>query len=145
MVAFVKEIDAPGRRISLSIRDIEGDPWIDVLEKYNIGQSIEGAIEKKEKFGYFVTLEPGITGLLPKSKIANAYKPGLIEKLKQGDSITVIIKEINPDKRKITLGPGDSGDEDDWRSYTKDTGKPLGSLGEKLQRPFPGFFKLTSC
>ena len=38
------------------------------------------------------------------------------------------------EKRKITLGPGDSGDEDDWRSFAKDTGKPLGSLGEKLKQ-----------
>ena len=130
----VKEIDAVKRRISLSIRDAEGDPWMDVQEKYLVGQVVEGSIEKKEKFGYFVVLQPGITGLLPKSEIKKSYQPALIEKLRQGDAITVIINEIKPDERKITLIPGDSRDEDDWRSFRKSTKKSLSSLGEKLEQ-----------
>jgi len=129
---MVKEIDTEKRRISLSMKDAEGDPWIDVLEKYSVGQSIEGKIEKKEKFGFFVELEPGITGLLPKSKIDNFHKPALIEKLREGDGITVVVEEINGDERKITLGPADSMEENAWRDYTKNQEKPMGSLGDKL-------------
>ncbi len=131
---MIKEIDVQKRRISLSMRDAEGDPWIDIREKYTVGQCVDGTIEKKEKFGFFVVLEPGITGLLPKSKIDNSHKPALIEKLRQGDAITVIVEEIHPEERKITLGPGDSTDEDDWERFAKDTEKPIGSLGEKLQQ-----------
>jgi small subunit ribosomal protein S1 len=58
----------------------------------------------------------------------------LIEKLKPGNTITVIIEEIKPDERRITLGPGDSRDEGEWRDFTKDAQKSLGSLGEKLQQ-----------
>ncbi|UCF85025.1 MAG: S1 RNA-binding domain-containing protein, partial [Desulfobacteraceae bacterium] len=130
----VKEIDSVKRRISLSIRDAEGDPWMDVQDKYLVGQVVEGSIEKREKFGYFVVLQPGITGLLPKSEIKKSYQPALIEKLRQGDAITVIINEIKPDERKITLIPGDSRDEDDWRSFRKSTQKSLSSLGEKLEQ-----------
>jgi len=129
---MVKEIDTEKRRLSLSMKDAEGDPWIDVLEKYSVGQSIEGKIEKKEKFGFFVELEPGITGLLPKSKIDNFHKPALIEKLREGDGITVVVEEINGDERKITLGPADSMEENAWRDYTKNQEKPMGSLGDKL-------------
>jgi len=131
---MIKEIDVEKKRISLSIRDAEGDPWIDIGEKYRVGQSVEGTIEKKEKSGYLVGLEPGITGLLPKSKIENSYEPTLIEKLRQGDAITVIVEEIHPDERKVILGPGDSIDEDERRSFAKDAEKPMGSLGEKLER-----------
>ncbi len=130
----VKEIDAAKRRISLSIRDAEGDPWMDVQEKYHVGQVVEGNLEKKEEFGYFVTLEPGITGLLPKSGIKRSNQPSLIEKLKPGNTITIIIEEIKPDERRITLGPGDSRDEGAWQDFTKDAQKSLGSLGEKLQQ-----------
>ena len=130
----VKEIDAPKRKISLSLRDAEGDPWTGVQERYNEGQSIEGIVEKKEKFGYFVTIEPGITGLLPQSKIKSSLKPGFIEKLRQGDTIDVIIQKIDLDKRKITLAPGDSRDEENWRNFAKPSKKPIGSLGEKLQQ-----------
>lgn len=131
---MVKEIDVEKRRISLSMKDAEGDPWIDIQEKYKVGQSFEGTIEKKEKFGYFIQLEPGITGLLPKSKIAKHSEPALIEKRREGETITVIVEEIRPSERKITLGPGDSAAEQDWRSYAQEAQKPMGSLGEKLEK-----------
>ncbi|MBW1913754.1 MAG: S1 RNA-binding domain-containing protein, partial [Deltaproteobacteria bacterium] len=54
---MVKEINLQDRRISLSMRDAEGDPWIDIEKKYSLGQSVEGMIEKKEKFGFFIELE----------------------------------------------------------------------------------------
>ena len=131
---MIKEIDVENRRISLSMKEAEGDPWIDIHAKYKVGQSIEGIIEKKERFGYFVSLEPGITGLLPKSKIESSQKPSVIEKLGQGDVIPVIVEKIDPDERKISLSPGDKKDEEDWKNYAKDSEKPIGSLGEKLQQ-----------
>jgi small subunit ribosomal protein S1 len=131
---MVKQVDPSKRRISLSIKDAEGDPWLEVLEKYRVGQAVEGKIEKKEKFGYFITLEPGITGLLPKSGFKKSYEPKSIEKLRPGDAVSVVIEEIKPDDRRITLGPGDSRNEDNWRKFTEGTRKSLGSLGEKLQQ-----------
>ena len=131
---LVKEMDLSNRRISLSIRDAEGDPWIEVPQKYNVGQTTEGVIEKKEKFGYFVTLAPGITGLLPKSKISQSPQSHLIEKLKEGSSIPVVIEEISANDRKITLAPGASEDEQDWQQFTKKDQPSMGSLGEKLQQ-----------
>ncbi len=130
---LIKEIDMDKKRVSLSIRDAEGDPWIGLQEKYKVGQMIQGTIEKKERFGYFINLEPGITGLLPKSKIGLSNKPALIEKLREGDSITVVIHEINPDQRRITLDPGDSVHNDKWKEYASDDSKPMSSLGEKLR------------
>jgi small subunit ribosomal protein S1 len=130
---LIKEIDAVNKRISLSMKDAEGDPWIDAKEKYRAEQVFEGTIEKKERFGYFITLEPGITGLLPKSRISRFHDPSTIEKKREGDTITVAIEEIDVDQRKITLKPGDSGDEDDWKKFSKDKDMPVSSLGEKLQ------------
>ena len=129
----VKDTDLERRRISLSLRDAEGDPWLEVEEKYKIGQTVEGTVEKKEKFGFFVALSPGITGLLPRSKIAESVKPATIERLREGDAVTVLIEEIKAKDRRMTLAPGDSAGTGDWRSYAGDTGKGLGALGEKLQ------------
>jgi len=131
---MVKEIDPDRKRISLSMKDAEGDPWIAVKDRYQAGKVIEGVVEKKERFGYFVVLEPGITGLLPKSKMNNYYDPSILEKKKEGDAITVTIEEIDMEKKKITLAPGDSQDEDNWGTFTKDTSQPMSSLGEKLKQ-----------
>ena len=130
---LIKEVDLEKRRISLSIRDAEGDPWIDVSEKYTAGQAIEGILEKKESFGYFITLEPGITGLLPKSNIRKLSEPAVVEKLKEGDMLPVIVESINPGERKITLAPGNTADEQNWQTFTDSSNSSMGSLGEKLQ------------
>jgi small subunit ribosomal protein S1 len=130
---LIKEVDLEKRRLSLSIRDAEGDPWVDVSEKYTAGQALEGILEKKEKFGYFITLEPGITGLLPKSNIRRFGEPAVDEKLKEGDSIPVLIESINPGERKITLVPGNAADEQNWQTFSDSSNSAMGSLGEKLQ------------
>ena len=130
---MIKEIDADQRRVSLSIRDAEDDPWIEVPQHYRVGQSVEGTLEKKEKFGYFVTLRPGVTGLMPKSKISQAALPAAVEKLKEGDRLPVVIDEINLADRKITLSPADAGHTDNWKQYAGGSQSALGSLGEKLQ------------
>jgi small subunit ribosomal protein S1 len=145
---LIKDVDLNRRRISLSIRDAEGDPWIGVEDRYTVGQAVTGTVEKWEKFGCFVNLEPGITGLLPKSKVRNAADPNALEKTKPGDSITVTVEEIQPRDRKMTLGPGDAREAEDWREYAgrkkADTGGVasssggLGSLGEKLQEALKG-------
>ena len=131
---MIKEIDPEKKRISLSMKDAEGDPWIDVKDKYQIAQAVEGTIEKKERFGFFISLESGITGLLPVSRIKRHHDPAAIEKMKEGERIMVVIEEIDPAQRRITLAPGDSRDEDDWRTFSKDSSEPVSSLGDKLQK-----------
>jgi small subunit ribosomal protein S1 len=134
---MIKEIDPKSRRISLSIKDVEGDPWVGAEERYRTGRMVQGRIEKKESFGYFVLLEPGITGLLPKSSLERSPDAGSFEKLREGDSIQVIVQGINAGERKISLSPGDSGSEADWQAF-ENTGKAMGSLGDKLQKAFNG-------
>jgi small subunit ribosomal protein S1 len=129
----VKDIDPKKRRISLSIRDAEGDPWIAAVEKYRPGQAISGVVEKKEKFGIFVQLEPGVTGLLPKGRIRQAADAAAIEKLKPGEPITVIVQEVLPRERKMTLSAGDAAENADWRSYAPAKPAQSGVMAEKLQ------------
>jgi small subunit ribosomal protein S1 len=139
----VKDVDSIKKRISLSMKDAEGDPWINISQKYAVGQIYSGRIEKKEQFGYFINLEPGVIGLLPKSKINSAPNAAEIEKLKIDDIIAVKVEEMHADERKITLGIEGSGD--DWKKFApKDqpasTGSlgALGELGEKLQSALKG-------
>lgn len=131
---IVKEIDPSKRRVSLSIRDAEGDPWAGIQEQYQVGQSVEGVVEKKERFGWFVNLAPGITGLLPRSRVMESGAPGLSERIREGDTVKVVIEQIQAQERRVTLGPADRKDEEDWRRFTATGGKKtLGSLGERLQ------------
>jgi small subunit ribosomal protein S1 len=122
IMVMVKEFDLDRKRISLSIKDAEGDPWADIEEKFKPGRTVQGRVEKKEGFGIFVNLAPGITGLLPKSKIAASEKAAQIEALKPGAAITVTIDGVNARERKISLGTGDASDDQGWQEFA---GGPL--------------------
>ena len=130
----VKEVDPSKRRISLSLREAMGDPWADVAEKYKPGQSVTGTVEKRENFGLFVSVEPGITGLLPKSNMAKSSKAGEFDQLKPGDSVTLTVENVNPKDRRMSLMPADVQESDDWRGYAPSAPKAAaaGSLAEKL-------------
>jgi small subunit ribosomal protein S1 len=130
----IKEIDSDKRRVALSVRDAEGDPWVDVQSQFTIGQTVQGRLEKKEGFGYFINLAPGITGLLPKSLISRSPESARIEKIREGESITVVVESINPAEHKMTLMPGNADDEQNWQQFSKSSSSAMGALGEKLQQ-----------
>jgi small subunit ribosomal protein S1 len=135
---MVKTIDGENRRVSLSIRDTEGDPWAEVPEKYPIGRSVTGVVEKKENFGYFITIEPGVTGLLPKSKIGQATDLKVYDSLKIGSSIAVVVDSVDRQNRKVTLAPGHGDAVEDWQKYAGGPPTTLSPLGEKLKVALSG-------
>ncbi len=136
---LVKEIDTQKRRIALSLREAEGDPWVEAAESLRVGQVLSGTVEKKERFGIFVTLAPGVTGLLPKSRIAQAADPAAVEKLRAGDAIAVKVEALDPQGRRISLAPGDAGEAEDWKNYRSgEAPRGMGALGEELHRALAG-------
>ena len=88
-------------------------------------------MEKKEKFGFFVSIEPGVTGLVPRVKLEGSPYGAELEKLKEGNVLRVTIESINQAEKKMTLAPAPGGGEGDWESYTL-SDSCFGSLGEKL-------------
>jgi small subunit ribosomal protein S1 len=134
----VKSVDPANRRMSLSMKDAAGDPWLTEGSRLSVGQKINGRIEKKAAFGYFIAVAPGITGLLPKSKIEKAPDPQGIENLRTDDPITVSIEAIDHREKKITLAPAEAVDAEALEKYTgrnRSQGSPggMGDLGRKLE------------
>jgi len=127
--------DGPGGiRITLTIKRVTGDPWDTVGEVFRAGDKATGKVTRCAEFGAFVEIAPGIEGLVHISEMSytkRVLRPEDIVKV--GEVIPVVVKEIDPEKRKITLAPGDPGAEEQWRSFAGDSGKSLGSLGERLQ------------
>lgn len=138
----IKSIDPDSRRIGLSMKDAEGDPWLDVADKYRAGQKVEGTVEKQEQFGIFIQLEPGITGLLPKSVYTRSENASKYEKLRAGETVEITVAMVKADERKISLTTGDVEDDGDWKEFApKKQQKPsdgggMGLLGTALQDAF---------
>ncbi len=129
--------DKPGKiKISLSVKQAEQDPWLTVTGRLAVDQVVTGTVEKAADFGFFVALEPGITGLLPRSNLEKALDPKAFDKLSAGDPVTVRIDALDTDKRRITLSPAEEQDREAWKTYEKkssDRDSGLGELGRKLQ------------
>lgn len=131
----IKSIDMENRRISLSIKDAKGDPWTGISQRFQIGKTVEGRFEKKETFGLFISLEPGVVGLMPSSQVKSAADPGVWERLKPSDTVKVVVQAVDEEARRITLAPPDQTGSDEWQSFSESkSGSSFGSMGELLQK-----------
>jgi len=102
----VKIIDynKENKKISLSIKQFSPDPWENVKEKYSIGDEVEGKVIKIKDFGAFVEIEEGLNGLLHISEMAWAYVKNPSELVSEGEVLKLRVLEIEPEKKKISLG-----------------------------------------
>ncbi|MDE5832446.1 MAG: S1 RNA-binding domain-containing protein, partial [Desulfovibrio sp.] len=139
----IKSIDKSNKKISLSVKDAENDPWADAEEKFQVGREYEGAIESRGQFGIFVNLAPGLTGLLPNSTLKEAKDKTKFSGLQPGDPIKVIIQKVDcPAKRiSLTLEKTDAPAEDlSWKNHvqTESAEKPFSSgiMAQALARAF---------
>ena len=131
---MIKDIDTNKKRISLSMKDAQGDPWEGITARYPVGKPVTGTLERKESFGLFIRIEPGITGLLPKSKISQSSETSALDKLKSGDAIQVIVESIDEEKRRISLNLPGGENQEDWKQFAHVDTKQMGTMGELLQK-----------
>lgn len=116
----VDEMDAR-LKISLSIKQAGGigDPWMQVPTQFPVGAIVDGTVEKRENYGIFVTIAPGITGLLPRSKWKDSTEAAQFENKKRGESIKVRVDQILFEERKMSLGLPVEADDDTWRQHSQ--------------------------
>ena len=100
---YVKNIDADNKRISLSVKNTQRDPWLDKAEKYVEGDLLEGKIVKIAKFGAFMEIEPGFDGLIPMGEISDRHIENADEVLQVGDIVKVKVMRIDLKRKRISL------------------------------------------
>jgi small subunit ribosomal protein S1 len=99
------KINQETQRISLGIKQLQGDPWQGVEAKYPVSAKFTGRVTNITDYGAFVELEPGIEGLIHVSEMSWTKKnvhPGKIVSTSQ--EVEVVILEVDPVKRRISLG-----------------------------------------
>ena len=95
-------VDHDKQRISLSLKNLEKDPWAEAKDKINDGDKLEGTITRIKHFGAFVEVFPGVEALLPNNELIE-YQNQKNVILKAGDKIQTTILKFNPDDRRISL------------------------------------------
>lgn len=99
----VINIDREKKRIGLSIRALQDDPWKRQVEKFSVGQLVEGVITRMTKFGAFARLEGDVEGLVHVSELSNTRVEHLKELIKEGDVKTLRIIRIDSEQHRIGL------------------------------------------
>ena len=99
----VLDIDRERQRISLGLKQTQTDPWQQVLEQYNEGDTVEGKVTKVVTFGAFVEILPGVEGLVHISELAQRHVENPREVVSQGDVVPVLILEVDAERRRLSL------------------------------------------
>lgn len=95
-------VDHDKQRVSLSLKNLEPDPWLEAEKSIKEGDKVEGTITRIKHFGAFVEVFPGVEALLPHSEVVEIQN----EKdciLQVGDKVDTFILKFNPDDKRIAL------------------------------------------
>lgn len=90
-------------RVTLSAKKLMEDPWKKAVEKYQVGQAVNGKVLKLDKFGAFIELEENVQGLMHISEMSDNQKNKPEEMLKVGESYEFKILSIEPEEHRLGL------------------------------------------
>ena len=100
---YVLNLDAQGKRIGLSLKRMQPNPWSLVDDMYHIGQLVEGNISRLESFGAFISMEPGIEALLHVSQMSANPEENPLRHLYEGQKLLMRIISIESDRQRLGL------------------------------------------
>ena len=103
--AVILSLDREQRKMSLGLKQLMPDPWLTITEKYPVGSKHSAIVRNFTNFGIFVELEEGVDGLIHISDLSWSKKikhPAEFTKI--GDSIDVVVLEIDVENRRLSLG-----------------------------------------
>lgn len=100
---YILDIDKENKKLSLSMKKLIDDPWMDVEVKYPVGNIVLGKVVRFANFGAFIELEPGVDALVHISQISYKKITKPEEVLKTGEMVKAKILDVNKDGKKIGL------------------------------------------
>jgi small subunit ribosomal protein S1 len=118
-------------KISLSLKSLAPDPWAQAgLAE---GARRRGTVVRLETFGAFVELAPGVEGLLHVSELSRRPIRHAREAVKLGQELEVVVLEVDPARKRLSLGMAEPGADEDAASLPRAPEK-LGTLGDLLNK-----------
>ena len=123
----VIKIENDGKRISLSMKDQEPDPWSDVGDRYPAGTPFSGKIVRSTDFGLFVEVEAGIDGLVHFSQLPFGMKQG-DPSIAIGTNVSGWVREVDPAKKRLSLSLREVATNDPWEKVAERY--PIGKVVE---------------
>lgn len=123
---YVLNLDEEGKRIALSLKRLQPNPWEVIDERYHIGQLVEGVVSRTANFGAFISLQPGIEALLHVSQISDPSPDDASRLMGEGQKLLLRIISIEPDQQRMGLSLKEVTAEErlDWAKSSNDGALP---------------------
>ena len=123
--AMVVGVDKDSKKIALSLKRLQPEPWTGLADRYKVGQVVPARITKLASFGAFAQIEQGVEGLIHISELSDeriAHPKGVV---KEGDEVEVRIIRIDPARHRLGLSLRQAAveDEQEWTRASGDTGR----------------------
>jgi small subunit ribosomal protein S1 len=100
---YILRLDSEGKRIGLSLKRLQENPWSQVDDLYHVGQLVEGTVSRVAQFGAFVSLDPGIEALLHTSQMSDPAPEDPTLMLREGQRLLMRVISIESDKQRLGL------------------------------------------
>jgi small subunit ribosomal protein S1 len=110
---YVLSVDNDRKRIALSIKRTQSEPWSTVSERYHLGQVVEGTITQLASFGAFARIEDGVEGLIHVSEMGDGRVQHPRDVVQEGDVVQARIIRIDPARKRMGLSMRQSGEGDE--------------------------------
>lgn len=135
----VLKVDQEKKKISLSLKYAERDPWLDKIEQFSVGMIVKGKVSKTAKFGAFVEFCPGLEGLVHLSELADHRVTSTEEVVKTGQEVKVKITDIDKSHKRVGLSISQAqqdAERSEFQSYLDNQHEIHVTLGEKFGHLF---------
>jgi len=123
---LITKLSREDQRVSLGMKQLQDDPWVDVDKKYEVGKKYNGQVTNMADYGAFVGLEGGLEGLVHVSEmswVSKIEKPSKYVNI--GDEVQVMVLEIDSEKKRLSLGIKQCFD-NPWENFAQKN--PVGNL-----------------
>lgn len=104
---YVLGVDHERKKIALSLKRAQPEPWSRVTERYAVNQIVSATITKLTTFGAFARLEPGVEGLIHVSEMSDSHVSHPRQVVQEGQRVAARILRIEPERRRIGLSMRD--------------------------------------
>ena len=117
---FVLRVDAVNRKIALSLRRLQPEPWVTINEHFQVGDIVDATVTKLTNFGAFARVEGSVEGLIHISELSSRVVNHPREVVHEGDALKVKVLRIEPERRRIGLSLRQAEEEGVFSVQTED-------------------------
>ena len=136
----ILEVSRESRRISLGLKQVEEDPWPELVKIFETGKEVEGEIVRILDKGIILLLEQEVEGIIPFGRQSKRQRKELATNYKPGQVISGVVMEVKPEDKKVIvfvdeLSSDVSLEKDDVKEFLNNQVEPE---GEKIEIPLKG-------